>query len=59
MTRIHDRLIANQSLEELERKNNKARRKPAIWTQEAIDLVKRRGERLATYFKTKEEIPDV
>lgn len=37
----HMRLIAQQSLEELRRKQQKARRKSGEWTQEDIDYAKR------------------
>lgn len=40
---LHERLIAIQSIEELERKRWKARRR-GFWTQEDIDLAERKAD---------------
>ena len=43
---LHDRLIARQSTEELERKAAKASRRN-IWTKEDVDFAYRRGAEIA------------
>lgn len=47
---LHERLIAKQTEEELERKANKARRKDLIWTQEEIDAARRVAKRWRKLF---------
>jgi len=42
---VHERLIERQSTDELARKQAKARQR-GIWTQEDIDLARRRAEEL-------------
>ena len=44
---LHERLIANQSTEELKRKADKAReRKAKLWTREELDYCERRAKEL-------------
>ena len=53
MNDLHERLIARQSDEELERKWAKAegRHSNQFWTQEWLDVAKRRAKHIAEYFR--------
>ena len=49
---LHERLIARQTDEELERKADKAcMRRGKLWTQEELDAADREAEKLAAYFR--------
>jgi len=57
MTKLHERLVALQSTDELRRKREKAWRK-GIWTQEDIDYADRAGGELYEKFRSLHQIND-
>lgn len=54
---LHERLIARQSDEELERKARKAVCKSNIWTQEELDAADREAHHLKEWLAQTETIP--